>query len=282
MLASSMQRRGQLKKRSLFLLATSTFVLLTAMTMALAGEPEKEASVIQLQNAPACLIMQELGLVSETDMDDGKAPVWQRVCGPASDLVPAGIDLVAPYEPDDTLIVYGNGASIDELRETVQLLDVKPKRITVKAEVFRLTAEQTKQLNLTWPDGNTENTPGIVLSTNTMAEAFRDQLKQLGAQPINSPIFSTLNELAATISIGSTTPDGVEVGSSLTIRPRVNADSTITITLKWTEKTCRDNAPRQQSIYTRRRLAVGESIVTSLPGENGTVILLFATPKVAE
>lgn len=138
------------------------------------------------------------------------------------------------------------------------------------------------------PSGNVV----VGVTTGNLAASLRAELTRGSGQIINSPIISTINNEFAQISIGSQIPywtttvisagNGQIVSSPqvnyltiqtfLNVLPRVNGDGTITLTLMpsvqdtgriFKDPTGNQEIPetRFQTLYTRRRVMNGETIV---------------------
>jgi len=216
-------------------------------------------------------------------------------------LLPEGIDFIMPYELDNSLIVRGDEEGIEELKTIIGKLDIAPKQIMIKAEFVQITTSEAAALGINWTLERMSSTlktefnpPGNVAigyaNGNIMA-ALRTQLSQQKAKLINAPIISTLNNVPATINIGTVEPyltsqtifssQGVPntttvvqfmpIQTSLFVLPRVNnADNSITVNIMpqisnktGTVDTPNGKVPIQtfQSLQTNRRVQNGETIV---------------------
>ncbi|MBI2842339.1 MAG: type II secretion system protein GspD [Armatimonadetes bacterium] len=132
----------------------------------------------------------------------------------------------------------------------------------------------------------------VGVTTGNLAASLRAELTRSSGKIINSPIISTINNEFAMIMIGSQIPywttvlqstgigqvvsnqivNSLNVTTYLQVLPRVNGDGTITLTLTpsvqdtgriYTDPTGNSEIPetRFQSLYTRRRVMNGETIV---------------------
>lgn len=221
--------------------------------------------------------------------------------GTGARLVPEGIEFIMPYELDNSLIVRGDEAGIDELKALINKLDIAPRQIMIKAEFVEMTTTQAKALGINWQierlsgSLNTEfNTPGNIsvgYANGNVLATLRTQLSNSNGKLINAPIISTLNNVPASIQISTTIPyltsqtifnsngnpntvtvaEFLDVTSELLVLPRINnADNSITVYLEPTisdspgnVSTPNGNIPiiTNQSLQTTRRIQNGETIV---------------------
>jgi len=160
------------------------------------------------------------------------------------------------------------------------------KRLGIDWSLERLNQTINTSFN---PTGNVI----VGVTTGNLAASLRTELTRTSGKIINSPIISTINNEYAEISVGSVipywttvwTPQGAGLGyiqttqvNSLTVStylrvlPRVNGDGTITLTLMpsvqdtgviYTSPDGKTSIPetRFQTLYTRRRVLNGETIV---------------------
>lgn len=252
-----------------------------------------ESAVIVLKNTSPAQIMFSLNLVSIENFIDAKIPAWKRTPEFNKDtrtdnILPDGIDIVAPHEADNALIVYGTGEAISKLKSIISVLDVEQKKISVKFTIVDVPTDQIKKLGIDWGKVNESKTnddqaPTMVgFATNGLAKSLMEELTKGGGKIINSPILSTQNNMPAAISVGAQF-DGKNLSDQLFVLPRINADGTVTLTIRCTmidNPVNQKDQPRSQSIYTRRRIMDGETIVIGGFISGDYERLIFITPTV--
>lgn len=170
------------------------------------------------------------------------------------------------YDPNDnSIIIRATEQEYQQLLQYVQEFDVAPKQVTVKVEFITTTSSLSKSIGFDWLYSRgtmfTGNTPGtfarssdpIFLSwqTGNFSTRLRTLLQDGYGRVVASPILRTLNNQPATVSQGVTTtifqttvasigngqvirttnPQSITVGTSLSLRPRINNDGTITMFL---------------------------------------------------
>lgn len=219
----------------------------------------------------------------------------------SDDLRPDGIDAIIPYEADNSLLVKGEDDAVQELKDLITLVDVPSKQVMIKAEFIEVSTTLSQKLGVDWllsrpeymvqtdfrPSGNVL----AYVQTGNVTANLRAELTTGGGKLVNSPIISTLNNTAATISIGKQIPfyqsstqnngSGVLVTSSsvtyidasteLNVLPQINGDDTITLILQprvsdstgFVTGPNGEQAPQisQETLSTARIVASGETIV---------------------
>lgn len=216
-------------------------------------------------------------------------------------LRPDGIDAIIPLDQDNSLLVKGEDDAIQELKDLITLVDLPPKQVIIKAEFVEVSTSESRRLGLDWllsrpnyllqtdfrPSGNVI---GYVQSGNLTAN-LRAELTTDTGKVVNAPIISTLNNTAATLSVGrqipfyqSVTTVGntgppvtssqvtyIDASTQLNILPQINGDNSITLIMQpQVQNTAGfvtgpngEQAPiiNQQTLSTARRVANGETIV---------------------
>lgn len=183
----------------------------------------------------------------------------------AGGLIPQGIDYIT-YDPNDnSIIIRATEADYQTLLKYISDFDVAPKQVTVKVEFITTSSSLSKSLGFDWLYSRgtlfAGNTPGtfartsdpIFLSyqTGNFATRLRTFLQDGYGRVVASPILRTMNNQPAVVSQGVTTtifqtvvasigngqvirqtnPINITVGTSLSLRPRINNDGTVTMFL---------------------------------------------------
>ena len=216
-------------------------------------------------------------------------------------LWPEGVDDARPFDLDNSIIVKGDEEGIEKFKKIIRMLDVPPKQVQVKAEFVEVSLTDVKSFGIDWslqrlnesfatsflPTGNVV----VGFATGNLTAQLQTQLTSDVGRVINSPIISTINNQMAYISINrvipywvsiatvvgdnniinQSTPQFIDIDTELQIMPRVNGDGTITMTLspQVSDTGQQIRGPdgtvipeeRQQSLFTQRRVANGETIV---------------------
>lgn len=180
--------------------------------------------------------------------------------GALSALLPTGIDVLAAIEWLNLLIVRGDEESIAELERIIrEVLDVKPKQVTIEAQFLEISTKEAKALGIDWSFVSNEVTIGTVgmMPAGNLAVSYShgDFAATLSAledsstgQVINAPKVTTMNNFPATLVIEEDYPyfrttyissgesawfptrtvEMVPVTTGLSIVPRINEDDSIT------------------------------------------------------
>ena len=215
-------------------------------------------------------------------------------------LWPDTIEQALPFDLDNAIIVKGDEEGIEEFKQIVRMLDVPPKQVQIKAEFVEVSTHDVKRFGIDWslqtlnavfqtdfgPTGNVI----VGFSSGNLTAVLRAQLTRDIGRVINSPIISTINNQYAEISINQvipywvtmnvisgdqvieqSTPQFIQINTMLGVQPRVNGDGTITVQLQPQVSdtgaivTGPDGTEiptqRQQTLFTERRVANGETIV---------------------
>jgi general secretion pathway protein D len=169
----------------------------------------------------------------------------------------------------------------------------------VKAEFIEVSTTDVKSFGIDWslqrlnesfatsflPTGNVV----AGFATGNLTAQLKTQLMSTVGRVINSPIISTINNQMAYISINrvipywvsiatvvgdnniinQSTPQFININTQLQIMPRVNGDGTMTLSPQVSDTGNQVTGPdgtvipeeRDQSLFTQRRVANGETIV---------------------
>jgi len=184
--------------------------------------------------------------------------------GSGQGMRPAGVDSVVAFYPQNALLVSGDPAGIDQLREILSVIDQPTKQVEISTkfievditdensfgidwyvsngslEFFQLGFAPGSAVNnvLRWAKGKFEATLGVSLSRNR-------------GEVVNEPHITTENNVPAYISFETEIPyfsstitynafgqrqvdltdDTVDVTQELDVTPQINSDDTITMYL---------------------------------------------------
>ena len=180
-------------------------------------------------------------------------------------LRPAGIDNILASDADNTLIVQGDPADIDELKALIRLLDVAPKQVEIRAEFVTVNMQDIENFGIQWqfsPANNIDisqapasgNTPTLAVqyaSGNAVASLRAAYVKQTN-NILQAPIISTSNNTQATVFVSdlvfinqsvvipgqlggqptiANNPVPIISSNSFTVTPHINGDGTISMFL---------------------------------------------------
>jgi len=181
--------------------------------------------------------------------------------GPLAALLPPGIDVLAAIESLNLIIVRGTEEDIAELERIIrEVLDVKPKQVTIEAQFLEISTKEARALGIDWSFVSTEVSVGTVgmtpagnISVRYTHGDFAALLSALEdssvGQVINAPKVTTMNNFPATLMIEEDYPYFVTtlvpgawggaafpvrrlelqpVTTGLSIIPRINEDNSIT------------------------------------------------------
>jgi len=178
--------------------------------------------------------------------------------------VPEGIERTA-YDPtDNSIIVQGDDEAIRRLQQVIALFDVAPKQVVIKVEFITTSQSVSKSLGFDWLYQRgavfAGNRPGSFVrggdpiflnySTGNVTTRMRALLLDGAGKTVNAPLVRTLNNQTASVQQviettifvnqvinaagGVTTvpqPLQYSVTTGLVVRPRINDDGFITMTL---------------------------------------------------
>ncbi|MGC8667604.1 MAG: type II secretion system protein GspD [Chthonomonadales bacterium] len=209
--------------------------------------------------------------------------------GFAQYLVPEGVQAIIGYDVDNSIIVVGTDDAIREMKQRINLLDIAPKQVEIRAEFVTVSENDLRTFGIDWQiqradfqAGTTGFAGGPVFlnyATGNVVAALRTTLTEGKGRIINSPMVTTLNNVPVTIQIGREVPvfvtspiaagNGtvvlqtalipVGVFSGLTVWPRINGDDSI-------------------SMYVEPFL---QDIVGTVTGPDGTTAPIITTQDIA-
>ncbi|MEW5884315.1 MAG: hypothetical protein AB1725_08865, partial [Armatimonadota bacterium] len=179
--------------------------------------------------------------------------------------VPEGIDEITFDPTDNSLIVRGTDAAIQELENIIRRLDIAPRQVMIKVEYITTSNSLSRSFGIDWLFQRGQvligNTPGtqaragdpffVNYATGNVTSRLRMLLLEGYGQVVNAPFVRTLNNqpafiiqqiqtfiiLTQVIAVGNgqviTAPQlvPITVQTGLSVQPRINADDTITMTI---------------------------------------------------
>jgi type II secretory pathway component GspD/PulD (secretin) len=179
-------------------------------------------------------------------------------------LVPQGIQQVI-YDPtDNSFIVRGSEEAIRELERLIEQFDQQPKQVVIKVEFVASSQSSDRALGIDWLYGRGTINAGVRpgefaasgnpvffnYSTGNISSRLRTLMNNGWGRTVSAPLLRTLNNQPAIVAQSVTTfifvpiinngpggqqtvfqPVAVPVQTFLTVRPRINNNGTITMTL---------------------------------------------------
>jgi len=214
-------------------------------------------------------------------------------------LTPQGIDNIISNDADNTLIVQGDAAGIDELRQIIRLLDIAPKQVFIRAEFVRVDLNEADGFGITW---TAKVAPNLNFATANIAPAgsitavyasgnavanLQAQLTKNHVNILQAPLISTSNNRQAFVNfstnvpiqqsttnitpqgqqITNTTTQYLQVSNGLNVTPHINGDNSVSLFVSPQLSTFAPSdipgAPQisNQTLSTYRRIANGETMV---------------------
>jgi len=178
--------------------------------------------------------------------------------------VPDGIDQIS-YDPtDNSIIVKGTDSAIQELERLIARFDVAPRQVEIKVEFVTTSNSLEQSFGIDWLFQRGQvvigNIPGtqartgdpffVNFATGGLTTRLRALMLEGYGTVVNAPFVRTLNNQPATVFqtiqtyifltqtqvttvgvINTVTPFPVNAQSFLQVKPRINADDTITISI---------------------------------------------------
>jgi len=223
--------------------------------------------------------------------------------GAGNPLLPAEGQLdILGFDPDNTLIVRGTDENIEYIKRIIRFLDVAPKQVLIRAEYITVGTNELRQFGIDWNLSRVNLTAGatgfatldnqvfVNWATGNLVTSMRTQLSEGKAKIVTAPIITTMNNTPATIfsteqswivtqtvvfdQNGRPTtfsqPIPIQAVTQLTVTPRINADTTITLALSPQVQEFRDTVRTSagdlpiivsQTVLTVRRIKNGETMV---------------------
>lgn len=183
---------------------------------------------------------------------------------PGTGLVPQGIDYLS-YDPtDNSLVVRGSDEAIRQLQQVIALFDVAPKQVEIKVEFITTSQSVARSFGIDWTFSRgavfAGAAPGafartgdpifINYSTGNFVTRLRTRLIEGEGKVVSAPLVRTFNNQTGLITQTTTTtiflpqsvvtsgviqtnivPQSLTVNTALIVRPRINNDGTITMSL---------------------------------------------------
>lgn len=179
-------------------------------------------------------------------------------------LVPQGVDKVI-YDPtDNSFIVQGTEDSIRELERLIEQFDQQPRQVVIKVEFVTTTQQAEKALGIDWLYSRGTINAGVRTgefarsgdpvffnyATGNISSRLRTVMNNGWGRTVSAPLLRTLNNQPALVNQSVTSyifvpvvnngpggqqtffnPVAVPINTFLTVRPRINNNNTITMTL---------------------------------------------------
>lgn len=184
--------------------------------------------------------------------------------GYAGGMRPDGVDSIIAFMPQNSLLVSGEPAAIDQLREVLALLDQPTKQVEIATkfiqvditeessfgidffvsngslEFFQLGFAPGEAVNnvLRWAKGSFEATLGVSLSNNRGTVVNEPHVTAQNNVPAYISFYTTIPYFSAQITYNQFgqreveyTEEEVDVEQTLEVTPQINADDTVTMFL---------------------------------------------------
>lgn len=183
---------------------------------------------------------------------------------PGQGLVPDGIEYLS-YDPtDNSIIVRGTDEAIRQLQSAIALFDIAPKQVEIKVEFITTSQSISRTFGIDWTFSRgavfAGNNPGafartgdpifVNYSTGNLVTRLRTQLIEGEGKVVSAPLVRTFNNQNGFIAQNTTTtifvpnqtvtqgvitttfnPVPLTINTFLSVRPRINNDGYITMTL---------------------------------------------------
>lgn len=205
-----------------------------------------------------------VGVGGQTTRSGRTAGLGGMQAGMGMGMRPEGVDTIIAYMPQNALLVAGEPAAIDQLREVLALLDVPVKQVEISTKFIEVDVTKDDAMGIDWTvsDGSLEFfnlgfAPGeavnnVVRWARGRFEATLGILKtENRGRIVNEPHIVTQNNMPAYISFYTSIPywtatitydqfgqrnvdyeqEEIDVEQTLEVTPRINADDTITMFL---------------------------------------------------
>ncbi|MEQ1821445.1 MAG: hypothetical protein ABL949_02950, partial [Fimbriimonadaceae bacterium] len=179
-------------------------------------------------------------------------------------LIDSSIDYIS-YDPNDnSILIRATEVQWRELQQYVDMFDIAPKQVTVKVQFVTTSSSSAKSLGFDWlytrgtaafgnvPGSFARSADPIFLGwqSGNVQTRLRTFLQEGQGTTVSSPIVRTLNNQTATVTQGISTtifipqtfvnqtisttvytPVQLPAFSTLSVRPRINDDGTVTMLL---------------------------------------------------
>lgn len=179
-------------------------------------------------------------------------------------LVPQGIDRIM-YDPtDNSFLVQGTEEAIRELERIIEQFDRQPKQVVIKVEFVSTTQSSDRALGIDWLYSRGTVNAGVRpgefarsgdpvffnYATGNISTRLRTLMNNGWGRVVSAPLLRTLNNQTALVAQNVTTylflpivtngpggqttfynPTPLTIQTFLVVRPRINNDNTIAMTL---------------------------------------------------
>jgi general secretion pathway protein D len=179
--------------------------------------------------------------------------------GAAGALLPPDVEAVIGYDLDNSIIIVGSDEAIREMKQRINLLDIAPKQVMIRAEFVTVSQNDLRTFGIDWTvqrgnlNAGTRGFAGgpvfLNYATGNVVASLRATLTEGKGRLINSPMVTTLNNVPVNILIGrqvpvfltspiaagngtvvlQTTLIPVPVFTGLFVIPRINGDDSISM-----------------------------------------------------
>ncbi|MBS1706688.1 MAG: hypothetical protein JST40_12510 [Armatimonadetes bacterium] len=183
---------------------------------------------------------------------------------PGTGLVPEDIDQIFFDPTDNSIVVQGEEEAIRKLRSLIAQFDQAPKQVIVKVEFITTSQSLERSFGMDWlyqrgaigagnrPGVFARNSDPIFINyaTGNVTTRLRTLLLQGDGKAVQAPLIRTLNNQTASVGSFATTtifipqttiggggtnttyvPTTLQIQNLLVVRPRINNDGTVTMTL---------------------------------------------------
>ena len=177
------------------------------------------------------------------------ADILQRLVSQGAVKLPPGIEAVAAAPDGSSIVARGTKDALQELQKTIALLETTApgvRTLEVQASVFSISESGLK----TALPERFLSQPEFVLGESE-AEQVISKLKSSGAVALCQPVVRTLENQLAAVSVS-------EPQISLWVRPRVNPDRSVTLSLSFSNR--KDPAQQAAAMLLAQSTAAGEAV----------------------
>ena len=180
-------------------------------------------------------------------------------------LIPRTITYITFDPTDNSIVVQATDEEIREIQDAISFFDVAPQQVLIKVEFVTTSSDFASDLGFDWTYARgqviagaapgyftTENAPIFVnWAMGNVVTRLRAELNTDTGKTVEAPVLRTLNNEPASVTEGTVTyifynevvsigngnvisqsiPTELPVGSTLSVKPRINNDGTITVAL---------------------------------------------------
>ena len=176
-------------------------------------------------NAAPPLVQKSLELL-------GDAPTKPDKAAP-NPLMPTGIERITAVDAQNSLVVLGTDAGVQQLEKVVAMLDRPLRQVEIEAQFVQIAPEDARELGFDFASIPTANFKIGFVRGNAHATLAR-LVKDGKAKILSAPRVTAINNLPASIS-ASTNPIPAESKTlfEFVVTPTINNDNTITLLTTW-------------------------------------------------